>query len=102
MICVNSIFNTNLTEKRQSITITALQFILRSSFDWDFRYRGLSLVPLSHSRTFEDAQREEKRAAKKPRAKKEETVKIDNQPASTTLGDIDVLTQLKAQMEKGE
>ena len=53
-------------------------------------------------RTFEDAQREEKRAAKKPRAKKEETVKIDNQPASTTLGDIDVLAQLKAQMEKGE
>ena len=59
-------------------------------------------IILSHSRTFEDAQREEKRAAKKPRAKKEETVKIDNQPASTTLGDIDVLTQLKAQMEKGE
>ena len=59
-------------------------------------------IILSHSRTFEDAQREEKRAAKKPRAKKEETVKIDNQPASTTLGDIDVLAQLKAQMEKGE
>ena len=59
-------------------------------------------IILSHSRTFEDAQREEKRAAKKPRAKKEETIKIDNQPASTTLGDIDVLAQLKAQMEKGE
>ena len=59
-------------------------------------------IILSHSRTFEDAQREEKRAAKKPRAKKEDTVKIDNQPASTTLGDIDVLAQLKAQMEKGE
>ena len=59
-------------------------------------------IILSHSRTFEDAQREEKRATKKPRAKKEETIKIDNQPASTTLGDIDVLAQLKAQMEKGE
>ena len=55
-------------------------------------------IILSHSRTFEDAQREEKRAAKKPRAKKEEAIKIENQPASTTLGDIDVLAQLKAQM----
>ena len=59
-------------------------------------------IILSHSRTFEDVQREEKRAAKKPRAKKEDVVKIDNQPAATTLGDIDVLAQLKAQMEKGE
>ncbi len=59
-------------------------------------------IILSHSRTFEDAQREEKRAAKKPRTKKEDVVKIDNQPAATTLGDIDVLAQLKAQMEKGE
>ena len=59
-------------------------------------------IILSHSRIFEDAQREEKRAAKKPRAKKEEAIKIENQPASTTLGDIDVLAQLKAQMEKGE
>ena len=61
-------------------------------------------IILSHSRTFEDAQREEKKAAKKAAraSKKEETVKIENQPASTTLGDIDVLAQLKAQMEKGE
>ena len=59
-------------------------------------------IILSHSRTFEDAQRDEKRAAKKPRAKKDDVVKIDNQPAATTLGDIDVLAQLKAQMEKGE
>ncbi len=59
-------------------------------------------IILSHSRTFEDAQRDEKKAAKKVRAKKEEAVKIDNQPASTTLGDIDVLAQLKAKMESGE
>ena len=60
-------------------------------------------IILSHSRTFEDVQREEKKAAaKKPRAKKEETVKIENQPAATTLGDLDVLANLKAQMEKGE
>lgn len=60
-------------------------------------------IILSHSRTFEDAQREEKRAARKaaaPRAKKEEAPKIENVAASTTLGDIDVLAQLKAQMEQ--
>ncbi|MBQ9230369.1 MAG: 30S ribosomal protein S1 [Prevotella sp.] len=61
-------------------------------------------IILSHSRTFEDPQREEKRAAaKKTRAaKKEDTPKIENVAASTTLGDLDVLANLKAQMEKGE
>jgi small subunit ribosomal protein S1 len=63
-------------------------------------------IILSHSRTFEDAQREEKRAARKaaaPRvAKKDDSPKIENVAASTSLGDIDVLAQLKAQMEKGE
>ncbi len=61
-------------------------------------------IILSHSRTFEDPQREEKKAAaKKARAtKKDETPKIENVAASTTLGDIDVLAELKAKMEKGE
>ena len=64
-------------------------------------------IILSHSRTFEDPAREEKKAAaaaKKaaPRAKKEETPKIEHVAASTTLGDIDVLAELKAKMEKGE
>ena len=60
-------------------------------------------IILSHSRTFEDPQREEKKAAaKKTRAPKNDTPKIENVAASTTLGDIDVLAQLKAQMEKGE
>ena len=61
-------------------------------------------IILSHSRTFEDPAREEKRAAaKKARApKKDDAPKIENFAASTTLGDIDVLAQLKAQMEKGE
>ena len=61
-------------------------------------------IILSHSRTFEDPAREEKKAAAKkaPRAKKDDTPKIENVAASTTLGDIDVLAQLKAQMEKGE
>ena len=62
-------------------------------------------IILSHSRTFEDVQREEKKAAKKARAaaKKEDApVKIENQPAATTLGDLDILAQLKEKMEKGE
>ena len=61
-------------------------------------------IILSHSRTFEDPAREEKKAAaKKTRAaKKEETPKIENVAASTTLGDLDVLAKLKADMEKGE
>ena len=65
-------------------------------------------IILSHSRTFEDAQRAEARAEKKAAsaakksAKKEETPTIQNQAASTTLGDIDALAALKAKMEKGE
>ena len=61
-------------------------------------------IILSHSRTFEDPQREEKKAAaKKARAaKKDDAPKIENIAASTTLGDLDILANLKAQMEKGE
>ena len=65
-------------------------------------------IILSHSRTFEDPARDEKKAAaaaakKAPRgAKKDEAPKIENVAASTTLGDIDVLAELKAKMEKGE
>ena len=61
-------------------------------------------IILSHSRTFEDPAREEKKAAaKKTRvAKKDDAPKIENVAASTTLGDIDALAQLKAQMEEGE
>ena len=60
-------------------------------------------IILSHSRTFEDPKREEKAAAKKARTpKKEDAPKIENVAASTTLGDIDVLAELKAKMEKGE
>ena len=60
-------------------------------------------IILSHSRTFEDPKREEKAAAKKARVpKKDDAPKIENVAASTTLGDIDVLAELKAKMEKGE
>jgi len=59
-------------------------------------------IILSHSRTFEDAQRDEKRAQKKAQAKKDDTPKIENKAAGTSLGDIDALSQLKAQMEESE
>lgn len=58
-------------------------------------------IILSHSRTFEDAQRESRRAvARKMHQKRNDSVKTDNQPASITLGDIDALAQLKKEMEQ--
>jgi len=54
-------------------------------------------IILSHSRTFEDEERAE-RKAQAPK-KQKEIPEIQNQAASTTLGDIDALANLKAQME---
>ena len=59
-------------------------------------------IILSHSRTFEDPAREEKKAAAKKGGRKNDTPKIENIAASTTLGDIDALAELKAKMEKAE
>ena len=67
-------------------------------------------IILSHSRIHEDAQRAEaketakksKEAKKSNKKEKEEVPVIQNQAASTTLGDIDALAALKAQMEKGD
>ena len=61
-------------------------------------------IILSHSRIFEDVakaeERAEKKAAKKATANvKEEAPAIQNQAASTTLGDIDALAALKEQLE---
>ena len=61
-------------------------------------------IIVSHSRVFEDAakaeERAERKAARKANAsKKEETPVIQNQAASTTLGDIDALAALKQQLE---
>ena len=58
-------------------------------------------VILSHSRTFEDPQRAERKAARH-NTKKEETTQIQNQIASNSLGDNDALAALKAKMEQGE
>lgn len=65
-------------------------------------------IILSHSRIYEDAQRQEardKRASAPKRGgntRKEESVQINNVAAGTTLGDLDALAALKAKMEKGE
>ena len=63
-------------------------------------------IILSHSRTFEDAQRGETPAApRKPRASKAKSSDIptiQNQAATTSLGENDALAALKAKMEKGE
>ena len=60
-------------------------------------------IILSHSRTFEEAAEEsKKRNARPARQKKEEAPAIQNVAAATTLGDLDALAQLKAQMEKGK
>ena len=52
---------------------------------------------LSHSSTFEDKERKVQETAKP----QNEIPEIQNQAASTTLGDLDALAALKAQMENG-
>ena len=68
--------------------------------------KGSKRIILSHSRIHEDKARAEARAerkqnaAKKAAARREEAApSIQNQAASTTLGDIDALAALKAQLE---
>jgi small subunit ribosomal protein S1 len=64
-------------------------------------------IILSHSRIFEDVQRAEAKEAKKvaaaakkaSRQPKEQAPTIQNKAASTTLGDLDALAALKANME---
>ncbi|WP_304963461.1 S1 RNA-binding domain-containing protein, partial [Bacteroides congonensis] len=63
-------------------------------------------IILSHSRIFEDVAKAEERAekkaasgAKKTSGKREDSPMIQNQAASTTLGDIDALAALKEQLE---
>ena len=64
-------------------------------------------IILSHSRIFEDIAKAEakaeKKAARKANSKKEkDEPAIQNQAASTTLGDIDALAALKEQLEGGK
>lgn len=57
-------------------------------------------IILSHSRTFEQPKEEVKAPRKQTQKKAEQTPNISNVAASTTLGDIDVLADLKAKMEQ--
>ena len=59
-------------------------------------------IILSHSRIFEDAQKAEEKAEKKAKKAAKKAPMIQNQAASTTLGDIDALAALKQQLEEGK
>ena len=71
----------------------------------EFNKEGKRII-LSHSRIYEDVQRAEareaKKATKRTNTRKEDTPTIQNQAASTTLGDLDALAALKAKMQAGE
>jgi small subunit ribosomal protein S1 len=58
-------------------------------------------IILSHSRTFEEV-KDDYKPHKQHTSHKSETQKIENVQAGTSLGDLDVLAKLKADMEKGE
>jgi small subunit ribosomal protein S1 len=58
-------------------------------------------IILSHSRTFEEV-KDDYKPHKQHASHKSETQKIENVQAGTSLGDLDVLAKLKADMEKGE
>ena len=60
-------------------------------------------IILSHSRTFEQGKEEPAKAPRATKAKKEGAAPaINNVAASTTLGDLDALAELKAKLEQGE
>ena len=60
-------------------------------------------IILSHSRTFEEGQKEKApRGTRQHAPKKEENPAINNVSGGTTLGDLDALAALKAKMEQGE
>ena len=60
-------------------------------------------IILSHSRTFEDVKDDVKPARKHSTTQKSNDIpQINNVTAGTSLGDLDVLAKLKADMEKGE
>ena len=56
-------------------------------------------IILSHSRTYEEAQREARKAKKAAAPRKEAAPTIQNKAAGTTLGDLDALAALKADLE---
>ncbi len=59
-------------------------------------------IILSHSRTFEDEKEEVKAAPKHTSKKQSDAAAINNVAAGTSLGDLDVLAKLKADMESSD
>ena len=59
-------------------------------------------IILSHSRTYEEAQREARKAKKAAAPRKEAAPAIQNKAAGTTLGDLDALAALKADLENNK
>lgn len=59
-------------------------------------------IILSHSRTFEDEKEEVKAAPKHTNKKQNDAAAINNVAAGTSLGDLDVLAKLKADMESSD
>ncbi len=59
-------------------------------------------IILSHSRTFEDEKEEVKVAPKHTNKKQSDAAAINNVAAGTSLGDLDVLAKLKADMESSD
>lgn len=59
-------------------------------------------IILSHSRTFEDVKEEVKAAPKHTNKKQNDAAAINNVAAGTSLGDLDVLAKLKADMESSD
>ncbi|WP_195253289.1 30S ribosomal protein S1 [Hoylesella timonensis] len=59
-------------------------------------------IILSHSRTFEDEKEEVKAAPKHTNKKQSDAAAINNVAAGTSLGDLDVLAKLKADMESSD
>jgi small subunit ribosomal protein S1 len=59
-------------------------------------------IILSHSRTFEEGKDDIKSARRHNAPKKADAPAINNVAAGTSLGDLDVLAELKEKMEKGE
>ena len=60
-------------------------------------------IILSHSRTFEEGKDDDvKRGNRRHNTKKQDTPQVNNVAAGTSLGDLDVLANLKAKLQKGE
>lgn len=59
-------------------------------------------IILSHSRTFEEVKEEQPRRRHANSSRKQQEAQVNNVAAGTSLGDLDVLADLKKKMEEGQ